>query len=204
MSPKSAASREQQAESIARDVLEGRTPLRELVDQIEPDKASPGTIALKLISEEKPEMLYGYWDILVDLMASPNAFVKFVAIHALANLVAVDTEDKFEGTLDAYYDLLDDKSVMIASHVAGNSGKIAAAKPGLRARITQRLLEIDSTHRDPERKGLVKAYAIESLDQYFEDAEDRRGITDFVRAQLQCESPKAKKRAKQFLKKWGL
>ena len=204
MSPKSADSREQQAESIARDVLDGRTSLLELVDQIRPDKASPQAIALKLISEEKPEMLYGYWDFLADLIASDNAFVQFIAIHALANLTAVDTEDKFEDTLDAYYDLLDDKSVMIASHVAGNSGRIAKAKPGLRARITQRLLEIDNTHRDPGRKGLVKAYAIESFDQYFEDAEDQAKITDFVRAQLQSESPKAQKRAKQFLQRWEL
>ena len=204
MSPKSADSREQQAERVARDVLDGRTPLPELLGHIRPDKASPEAIALKLISEEKPEMLYGHWDFLVNLLASGNAFVKFIAVHALANLTAVDTEDKFEGTLDAYYDLLDDKSVMIASHVAGNSGRIAKATPGLRARITQRLLEIDSTHRDPGRKGLVKAYAIDSFDQYFEDAEDKSRITDFVKAQLQSESPKAIKRAKEFLKKWGL
>ena len=204
MSAKSADSREQQAERVARDTLDGRTPLPELLQQIRPDKASPEAIALKLISEEKPEMLYDHWDFIADLMASDNAFVKFISIHALANLAAVDTEDKFEGTLDAYYDLLDDKSVMIASHVAGNSGRIGKAKPGLRARITQRLLDIDNTHRDPGRKGLVKAYAIDSFDQYFEDAEDKGRITEFVTAQLQSESPKAIKRAKDFLKKWGL
>jgi len=203
MARRTADSREKMAESIAREVLERRTLLPDLIRRVNPGKASPEAMALRLISEEAPDMLYAHWDLLVDLMASDNSFVKFIAIHALANLAAVDTEDKFETILDAYYDLLDDKSVMIASHVAGNSGRIARAKPELRARITDKLLGIDSTHRDPQRKELVKGYAIEAFGQYFEDAEDKDRISAFVRAQLQSDSPKTRERAKAFLTTWG-
>ncbi len=98
------------------------------------------------ISETQPLVLYPEWDYFVELLKSDNSFSQYPAVHIIATLVEADEDDRFDAIFDTYYSLLDDESVMIAGHVAGVSGKIARAKPRLRARITERLLNIDATH----------------------------------------------------------
>ena len=45
----------------------------------------------------------------------------------LANLAAIDVENKFDCILDRYYDLLEEGSLITAGHVVENSGQIARA-----------------------------------------------------------------------------
>jgi len=123
-------------------------------------------------------------------------------ISLIANLTRIDTDNKFEGIFDEYYSLLDDKSMIPAAWVADYSGKIARAKPELQTRITDKLLSIDETHHHPERRDLIKAGAIESFDEYYEEAVDKKKILEFVKKQLECKSPKTRKIAKEFLEKW--
>jgi len=134
-------------------------------------------------------------------MCSGNTHHKYIAIYIIANLTKVDSEERFEKIFNAYYGLLGDKSVIPAAHVAVNSGKIALAKPKLQAEITNRLLDIDSTVQ--RHKDLVKASAIEAFDAYFEKSKDQARIIEFVKVQLNCESPKTREKAKAFLKKWN-
>ena len=116
-------------------------------------------------------------------------------------MTEADPENKFEKLFDTYYGLLGDKSVIPAAHVAANSGKIALAKPELQLEITNRLLDIDATVQ--RHKDLVKASAIEAFEDYFEKSRDQTRIIEFVKAQLNCESPKTREKAKAFLKKWN-
>jgi hypothetical protein len=157
---------------------------------------------LNFLSEQHPEKLYGKWDFFANLIYTGNSFHKYIAIYIVANLTKADAENKFEKIFDAYYALLGDESVIPAAHAAVNSGKIALAKPNLQAEITNRLLNIDNTVQ--KHKDLVKASAIEAFDAYFEKSEDKARIIEFVKAQLNCESPKTRKKAKAFLKKWDV
>jgi hypothetical protein len=157
--------------------------------------------ALNILSEKHPEKLYGKWDFFADLMHSNNTHRKYIAIYIIANLTRADAENKFEKLFEAYYGLLGDKSVIPPAHVAVNSGKIALAKPKLEAEITSRLLDIDATVQ--RHKDLVKASAIEAFEVYFEKSKDKARIIAFVKAQLNCESPKTREKAKAFLKKWN-
>ena len=152
------------------------------------------------LSEQQPDLLYPRWDFLVDMLDSDNAYWKLIAVRLIANLTRVDTEDRFEKIFDKYYNLLSD-SVIVAGHIAANSGKIARAKPELQTKITGRLLNIDKTNQ--KHKDLVKAGAIDSFGEYFEESKDKEQIIEFVKQQLDCESPKTRKKAKEFLKKWG-
>jgi hypothetical protein len=152
------------------------------------------------LSEEDPAALYPHWDFLAGMLDAKNAYWKLSSVRLLANLTRVDSQNKFEKLFDKYYDLLND-SVIIAGHITAESGKIALAKPNLQAAITDRLLNIDKTTQ--KHKDLIKAGAIESLDQYFAEAEDKEKIVEFVRQQLDGESPKTRKIAREFLKKWG-
>jgi hypothetical protein len=157
--------------------------------------------ALKLISEKHPARLYGKWDFFANMLAKGNSFHKYIAIYIITNLTAADSENKFEKLFDTYFGLLGDESVIPAAHVAANAGKIALAKPALQTAITERLLDIDNVVQ--RHKDLVKASAMDAFDAYFDKSSDQARIIEFVRAQLNCESPKTRKKAKDFLKKWS-
>ncbi len=159
--------------------------------------------ALLSISEEHPEVLYPKWDFFADLIGSDNTSFKYIAIYIIANLTKVDVENRFEKIFEKYYSLLDDESIIPAAHVAGNSGKIARAKPGLQSKITDKLLGIDKTHHAPGRKELIKGYAIEAFGEYFAEAKDKEKILEFVEKQQKSKSPRTKKAAQKFLEKAG-
>jgi hypothetical protein len=158
--------------------------------------------ALLSISEKHPSVLYPQWDFFADLLSSPNTYHKYIAIYILANLAGHDPKNRFERIFNRYYGLLEDESVIPPAHVATNSGKIVGAKPRLQTKITNRLLAIDKTGHPPERKDLIKGYIIEAFDQYFEGAKNRKKMLEFGKAQLNSRSPRTRKKAKEFLKKW--
>jgi hypothetical protein len=152
------------------------------------------------ISEEHPEIIYPNWEYLVKFLDSDNTYHKLSAVHLLANLTKVDKQNKFEKIFDKYYGLLDDKSFITAAYVSAALGKIAKTKPKLQTKITNRLLNIDKTHHTQERIDLAKASVIEAFEEYFDQSKSKKRIVDFVKKQLNCQSPKTRKRAKEFLK----
>ncbi len=156
---------------------------------------------LILLSEKHPLLLYSKWDYFVELLDSDNAFLKFMAVQLIANLTNIDKENKFNKIFNKYYDLLND-SVIVAGHITANSGKIARAKPELQIKITNKLLNIDKTSQ--KHKDLIKSGAIESFSEYFNESKERKKIIEFVKKQLNCESPKTRKTAKKFLKEWHI
>ncbi len=158
---------------------------------------------LFFITEEQPQSLYPHWDYLVEFLDSDNTYHKLSSVHLLANLTRIDNKNKFEKIFEKYYGLLDDKSFITAAYLAGASGKIAKAKPKLQTKITNRLLNIDKTHHEQERKDLVKASIIEAFEEYYEQAKNKKKILKFVEQQLNCQSPKTRKAAKEFLKQIG-
>jgi len=193
-------------ENMAEKALGDERILSELLDNLrirEETVRHNSSKVLNLISQKNPDVLYLQWDYFVELLLSDHTYWKLSVIPVIANLTGVDTENKFEDVLDKFFGLLNDKSMITAAWIAANSGKIAKAKPDLQSRITNTLLSIDRTHHDPERKDLIKAGAIESFEEYFEEAIDKKRILKFVKKQLECKSPKTRKLAKDFLMKWG-
>jgi len=187
-------------ERLARNAMKDKHLLAELLQNIlskNDDIRYPSFKALLLISEEHPEVLYPRWDYFAELLVSDNAYRKLIAVRLLANLTRVDTNNKFEDIFDTYYNLLND-SVIVAGHLASNSGKIAKAKPELEPKITNKLLNIDKTNH--KHKELIKSGAIEAFSEYFDETKDKQKILDFVKKQLTSTSPKTKKTAAAFLK----
>ena len=155
---------------------------------------------LNQISLKHPKMLYLKWDYLANLLNSSNHYQRNISIRLIANLTFVDTENKFESIFDKYFNNIDGNRTMVAGQAAFNSGIIAKAKPNLQTKITNRLLNIEKSHKG-KQIDLIKAYAIEAFDKYFEESSDKTEILDFVKAQLDSKSPKTRKVAKEFLKK---
>ncbi len=193
-------------ESLARQARENQGFLSELVDGLSDRHERVGyncLRALLLVADERPELLYPHWHVFVELLARENTYFKLRGANMIAAIIGADTESRFEQIFDQYYDLLDDKSVIMGSYIAANSGQIAHTKPGLQSRITRRLLSIDETHHPPERRDLIKGFALEAFGQYFEESDHKAEILEFATAQLESKSPKTRKIAKAFLKKWG-
>ena len=191
-------------EAFARMALEDERVLQEAFDGLlsKNDVVRQNSFqTLNFLSENHPERLYDKWDFFADLIRKGNSFHKYIAIWIIANLTKVDPINKFEKLFDDYYGLLSDKSVIPPWHVAAKSGIIALAKPELQSKITNRLLDIDNTVQ--RHKDLVKSGAIEAFNAYFEESKDQARIIEFVRAQLNSESPKTRKMAKEFLEKWN-
>lgn len=193
-------------ESIINKTLKDPKILAELINNL---VAKDETIrynshkVLLIISQNKPKVLYSQWDFFADLLKSQNNFHKVIGIQILANLTKIDTKNKFEEIFDIYCKLIDAKSVMTAGHLAANLGTIAKVKPNLREKLTNVLLNIDKTHHELSRKDLIKAYVIESFNEYFNEIEDKGEVIEFVKAQLDSKSPKTRKAAEKFLKKYS-
>jgi hypothetical protein len=156
---------------------------------------------LVYISKRYPKSLYLKWDFLASLLDGTNHFHRNIAINLLSNLTAVDTDNKFEQIFDRYFDNIRSDRTMVAGQAALNSGKIVKALPQLQSRITNILLNIERPHKGKQTE-LLKGYAIESFDMYFNESNDKKLILDFVKEQVTSNSPKTKKSAKEFLKKW--
>lgn len=156
---------------------------------------------LEIISEENPEFLYPYWDNFSKMLKSKNNYHKYIAIYLLANLTAVDVENKFEAIFDEYFGILGGNKAMTASHVALNSSKIALNKPELQERIIAMLLNIDEIHQGKQTE-MIKAYVIEALQGIYSEIEDKERVLEFVKAQLESKSPKTRKAATDFLDKF--
>ena len=189
-------------ESMAEKALEDEKIVSELLEGILSKNDTLRYNCYKVliqISEKTPETLYQEWTHFENMMKSNNAYYKSIAVQIIANLTLLDGENKFEKIFDRYYDMLND-SVIVARNVVVNSGKIVKAKPELQRKIIKKLLNIDKTNQ--KHKGLVKGDSIEAFDSFFDEIENKEDIVKFVREQLNCESPKTRKRAKQFLTKW--
>jgi hypothetical protein len=154
------------------------------------------------VTEEKPGMVYPSWDRLEKMLVSENSFHQNIAVCLLANLTAVDTKKKFEKLFDKYFAFLESQGMTLARYVAQGAGKIARNKPALQSKITGKLLPVEQSHQ--KQKELIKTDVISSFDLYFDESEKKEEILAFVAKQTKSSSPKTKKAATAFLKKYKL
>ena len=149
---------------------------------------------LQVISAEKPEILYPQWEYFHKMLLSKNNYHKYIAIYILADLTAVDKENKFEDIFEDYYGILAGDKVMTASHVALNSSKIALNKPELQLKILDRLLDIDNIHQG-RQKELVKSYVMDALGKMYPEIKDKERVLKFIEEQMDSSSLKTRELA---------
>jgi hypothetical protein len=154
------------------------------------------------VTEEDPLLVYSSWDRLEQMLSSENSYHQNIAVCLLANLTSVDKSRKFERISDDYFDLLDSEGMILARYVAQNAGKIARSKPALQAKVTKRLLAVEFSRQ--KQKELIKTDVINSFSEYFSESNDKEKILTFVTKQVKSSSPKTRKAAKAFLKKWAV
>lgn len=154
--------------------------------------------------EQQPGLFYPFWDQFEGMIASPNGFHRAIAAQAIARLAPVDTQCRLDVILDEYLALLDDPKVMVTHYFLEAIGIVYVARPDLQNKIIATLLDIDKTKHLTGRKDLIKADIIVVFDQIFDSlpAVSKKKIGAFVEAQLESSSPKARKAAREFGKKY--
>ncbi|MBN2591125.1 MAG: hypothetical protein JXA96_14760 [Sedimentisphaerales bacterium] len=162
---------------------------------------------LRFISEERPDLIYPYFDVFKKLSVCDNSFLKWGAILTIANLAAADTDEKFDAMFDEYYAPVKGPVMVTASSIIGGSVKIVQAKPYLSQKITKEILKVEKARYEyhgelsSECRNVAIGQAIDTFDQLFDELEDKEAIIKFVKKQLKNTRQKVVKKAEKFLKK---
>lgn len=156
-------------------------------------------------SQERPDLFFAYWDSIVPLLKHKNSYHRDFSLTILANLTQADSEDRFLGIFDDYFDHLNDKKFMTAVICVQSSQKIIHHKPVLRDRIIALLLDIDQRCTYPEKQqALMKCDILEVIDDVYQEMCDKTRLEAFINTQLNSPSPKTKKKAQEMGLKYGL
>lgn len=162
---------------------------------------------LRLISEQQPELVYPYFDVFQKLSTCDNSFLKWGAIITIANLAAVDSENKIDSIFEEYYAPITGPVMVSAANIIGGSVNIVSAKPYLREKITKEILKVEKAEFEmhgepsPECRNVALGHAIDTFDQFFDQIEDKAVIIEFVKRQLKNTRKQVVKKAEKFLKK---
>lgn len=201
------ARKETDLEKTVDKVMKKPELLSEVFEGLGSDKAriKYGCVkVLRLISEKKPEILYPRMDFFSDLLDSDNNFLKWGAIHTIANLVAADSERRFEVIFDKYFAPIPGPELIPAGNVIGGAAKIALAKPELSDRIAKEMLKVEKAkYKTAECRNVAMGHAIKSFDLFFDQIKDKEPVIKLIKKQLKNTRNATRKKAERFLKKWG-
>ena len=197
--------KEADKEEIAGNVIKKPELLSEVFEGLSADKADIKygcAKILRIISEKEPEVLYPQIGFFIDLLDSDNTFLRWGAIHIVANLAAVDSEGRFDGIFDKYFAPIPGPVLITAANVIGGAAKIALAKPKLTRKVARELLKVErAEYQTIECRNIALGHAIKSFDQFFDQIEDKEPVIKLVEKQLENTRSGTRKRAEKFLKR---
>ncbi len=159
------------------------------------------------LSEAHPTKLYPFMGSIVDLLDSKYRIIIWNALAMIASLARVDKNKKFDAVFDKYYGFMNDEYMVTVANVAGNSGKIALAKPYLADKIADELVKVDSIsltpHLTEECKRVIAEKAIKSFDLFFDRITEKKKVISFVKRHASSPRQTLKAAAEDFLEKWS-
>lgn len=156
-------------------------------------------------SRKRPEVFYPYWAEIAKLLHHKNSYHRDFAIEIVGNLTKVDQENRFAGIEEDYFGILNDEKFMTGNCCVRNLLKIFRHRVGQRERIIETLLDIDNRCNYTEKqKGILKADVLEIFDEVYQEVPKHDEINEFIKAEVNCISPKTRKKAKELIKKYSL
>lgn len=191
------------------DVLADKETLDALFEIVSTEKSSikySCTKVIRMVSERNPELLYRYFAVIAQWLEHENSFIKWDGIQILANLVAVDGEDKFSSIYSDYFGLIERPQMITAANVIGNAWKIVLARPEWESDITNRLLNVPKIiyfHKgepSPECNRIACGHVLTCFEQYFDDSMNQTALLAFAHSQLTNPRKAVAKKADKFLK----
>lgn len=159
---------------------------------------------LLLISERAPHLVYRHYDSLLGILESENAILRWNATQIIANLAAVDHQERIERMLDRFMNPIYEDEMIGAETCVQAGARIALAKPHLANRIAEHILNVEhAIYKTAECRNVALGHAIVAFDQFLREISRQDEVMAFVRRQLQNSRPATRKKAEAFLKKWA-
>jgi hypothetical protein len=201
------------AAGIACYAMEHPQCIKQLIEGVTAPKGSVRfgyAKVLRLISEQRPELVYPYFSTFRELSVCDNSFLKWDAIAILSNLTVVDSDNRFDAIFHDYYAPIAGPVMITEANIIGCSAKIVKAKPRLTQRIAKEILKVENAafenrgEPSPECRNVAIGHAISTLDQIFDQMEERERVFGFVKRQLHNSRKQVVKKAEKFLKKYNI
>ena len=196
------------AGAIADKVIKNPRLLSEIFNGLRSDKARIKygcDKVLRMLSEKDPEILYPKIDFFARQLDGNDTFFKWSAIRIIANLAAVDSKNKIERMFGKYFAPVPGPVMITAANVIGGAAEIALAKPKLTGRISSELLKVEKArYRTDECRNVAIGHAIRSFDRFFVQVKNKKPVITFIKRQLKNTRNATRKRAGEFIKKYGI
>lgn len=167
------------------------------------------TKIIRLISEQQPELVFPYYDVVVEWIQHPNSFIRWDGIRIMANLWVVDHAEHFMPFYASYFDMIRNPQMITAANVVGQAWKLVLIRPELEPDITQRLLEVPNItylykgEPSPECGRIVRGQVLECFGHYFDRSTQQKEMLDYAYKLLDCPRKAVSKNAERFLKRFG-
>jgi hypothetical protein len=178
--------------------------LRAIIEGLKADKARVKygcAKALRLISEQRPDRLYPFFDCFVHLLDHENRILQWEAIFVLSHLASVDADDKIAEVFDKYFSPIPGPVMITAANVIQGGARIAQAKPHLADRIAGEMLKVARfRYQTAECRNVAIGHAIVALGAILPLLRHPAPAVDFVRRQKRNRRPATRKKAEHFLK----
>jgi hypothetical protein len=165
---------------------------------------------LRIVSEQKPEILYPYFDFYIKFLDSQNNFIKWGAIITISNLAAVDKEKKFDKIFSKYYSPITGKVMVTSANIIENSWKIVLARPELADKIANEILKSERSQYEyhgklsSECSNVVFGHAIESFGHFYDKIINKKVVDSFIKRQLNNTRKPVAKKAEKFIRKYQI
>jgi hypothetical protein len=158
---------------------------------------------LLILSKNKPEIIYPYFDVFNNYLKSENKFIKWSAILIIANLTMYDNKKKFDKIFNSYFSEIKGPVMITAANIIKGAAVIAKAKPYLTEKITKELFKVkNAKYQTGECLNIVIGYTISSFDKFFKQIKDQDEVLDFVRSSINNRRKPTRNKAEKFIKKW--
>ena len=100
--------------------------------------------------------VYPFWETFRSKLKSENSYQRSIGLILIAENTRWDSENKINGTIDEYLDLLKDEKPVTVRQCIQSLGEIAKCKPDLNGKIAARLISVNMTEiRETMRKSVV-------------------------------------------------
>lgn len=157
--------------------------------------------AIRIISEQRPDLLYPHFDFFVGRLDHENKIFQWDAAFVLSQLARADEADKFAAVFDRYFSPIPGPVMITAANVIQGGARIAQAKPILADRIAAEVLKVArARYQTPECRNVAIGHAILALGSIMPLLRNPALAVEFIRKQTRNPRPATRKKAEQFLR----
>jgi len=158
--------------------------------------------ALRILSQEKPEVLYPHFDFFAGLLDHRNKILQWEAFFVLSQLARVDSEERVSAIFERYFLPIRGPVMITAANVIQGGARIARAKPQLADRIAGQMLKVGrARYQTTECRNVAIGHTVVALGEILDLLGNCSAAIRFARRQLKNSRPATRKKAEQFLKR---